>query len=56
MLGDSLLGRRGVGEVNALRDVVLESLIGGLKELLLVVVRLADNIDGLLNTAWLCEC
>jgi hypothetical protein len=53
MLGHSLLGGRRVGEFDTFCDVVLESLVGCLKKLLLVVVRLADDIDGLLNTTGL---
>jgi hypothetical protein len=46
-----LLGRRVLGELNALGNVALEAVVAGLEELLLVVVGAADDIDGLLGTA-----
>ena len=41
--------RRVVGEVNALLDIALEVLVGHLEELLLLVVGLADHVNGLLG-------
>lgn len=46
---DSLLGRA-VDEIDTLLDVALEVLVAGLKEGLLVVVGLADHVDGILST------
>lgn len=51
-LGISLL-RRVVDKVNALLDVALEVLVAGLEELLLLVVRLADHINGVLSAGGL---
>jgi hypothetical protein len=42
-----------VDKVNALLDVALEVLVAGLEELLLLVVRLADSINGVLSTGGL---
>jgi hypothetical protein len=45
------LGGRVVHKVDTLGDVGLETIIAGLKQLLLVLVRAADNVNGLLGTA-----
>jgi hypothetical protein len=42
-----------LNKVNTLLDVALKVLVAGLKELLLLVVCLADNINGLLGTVGL---
>ena len=47
----NLLGRRVLGELDALGDVALQAVVASLKQLLLVVVGAADDIDGLLGTA-----
>lgn len=49
----NLLGGRVRDELNTLGDVTLEAIVAGLKELLLVVVDAADNVNGLLGTAGL---
>lgn len=50
-----LLRRRVLDELNTLGDVALEAVVAGLKQLLLVVVRAADNVDGLLGTVRLVD-
>jgi hypothetical protein len=47
--GANSLLRRVVDKVNALLDIALEVLVAGLEELLLLLVRFADNIDSLLG-------
>lgn len=42
--------RRVADELNALLNVALKVLVAGLEELLLGVVRLGDDVDGLLGT------
>jgi hypothetical protein len=46
-----LLGRRVLGEVDALGDVAFQAVVASLEQLLLVVVDAADDVDGLLSTA-----
>jgi hypothetical protein len=50
---DLLLLGRLVRKLNTLRDVALQVLVAGLEKLLLVVVGLADNVNGLLSTVGL---
>lgn len=50
---DLLGGRRVLDEFNALGDVALETLVASLKQLLLMVISAADNINGLLSTGGL---
>ena len=49
----NLLGRGVLDELNALGDVALEAVVGGLEQLLLVVVSTADNVNRLLGTVGL---
>lgn len=53
-MGHSLWGWV-VDKVNALLNVALEILVASFQELLLLVIGLADNVDGLLSTARLFE-
>lgn len=52
--GGYLLLGRVVDKGNALLDVALEALDGGLEERLLLVSNAVKNIDGLLSTVGLC--
>lgn len=46
---DALLGRRILDEINALLDVALQTLGACLEQLLLVIVRLTEDVDRFLS-------
>lgn len=47
------LRRRALDKLNTLGDVATQALVAGLEESLLVLVRTADDVDGLLGTTGL---
>ena len=53
-MGGSLVGcRRVVHEVDALRNIPFEALLGRLKQLLLVFAQLSEDVISLLGSGWL---